>query len=189
MNYSIYKEEYKTEVFGYNNIKYSIFELCLSANNYSRTHNKEYRKIIKAKYEKIYNYPYETIPINLLNEVYGLNETFKEIWKEVPGYNDKRYLVSNLGRIKAYGKIIIQDDTNFDGYLKMKEASVNGKEIATETPVYKFIALAFLGESEGKEIHHINNNGYDSRPENLIYLTSPDHSRVHDKKIKNNSNE
>ena len=55
--------------------------------------------------------------------------------------------------------------------------------------VYKFIALAFLGESEGKEIHHINNNGYDSRPENLIYLTSPDHSRVHDKKIKNSSNE
>ena len=102
-DYSKFEENLKAEVTGYNNRKYSLYELSLSANNYQSNHNNEYRELIQKKYSKIYNCESETIPANLLEEVYGLSESFKEIWREVP--DNKKYTVSNLGRIKLNGII------------------------------------------------------------------------------------
>ena len=43
--------------------------------------------------------------------------------------------------------------------------------------------MAFLGkdeyEGDGSVIHHIDNNGYDNRPENLIWLTEEEHNQIH----------
>ena len=178
-NYNEIKEKLKRKKLGCNGREYTLYELCLSANNYNVKHNAEYRKIVKEKYEKIYNCKYENIPINLLKEVYGLDETFHEIWKEVPGYKDTRYIVSNLGRIKLNGNLVLQDDENLNGYLKMTETITGKKSDNQSTCVYKFIALAFLGDTSNKDIHHINNNGYDCRPENLILLDRSEHSLVH----------
>lgn len=177
-DYSKFEENLKAEVTGYNNRKYSLYELSLSANNYQSNHNNEYRELIQKKYSKIYNCESETIPANLLEEVYGLSESFKEIWREVP--DNKKYTVSNLGRIKLNGILVHQDDNNFNGYLKMTK-TVEGKDSDNRSEnIYIFVAKAFFSNyKEGMHVHHINNNGYDCRPENLILLEKGQHSIVH----------
>ena len=176
-NYSEFEKTLGKEVTGYNNRKYSLYELSLSANNYQSNHNNEYRELIQKKYSKIYNCESETIPANLLEEVYGLSESFKEIWREVP--DNKKYTVSNLGRIKLNGILVHQDDNNFNGYLKMTK-TVEGKDSDNRSEnIYIFVAKAFFSNyKEGMHVHHINNNGYDCRPENLILLEKDQHSIV-----------
>lgn len=165
------------KVFGYKGIEYSLYELSLSANNYQDNRNNEYRELIQKKYSKIYNCETETIPANFLEEVYGLDETFKEIWRIVPDYNPPKYEASNLGRIRNInGNIIKQVDALEKinkGYLVLNEH----KSIY----VYRLVAKAFFSREEfkGKQIHHINNNGYDCRPKNLILLEKGQHSIVH----------
>lgn len=177
-DFSKFEKDLKAEVTGYNNRKYSLYELSLSANNYQSNHNNEYRELIQKKYSKIYNCESETIPANLLEEVYGLSESFKEIWREVP--DNKKYTVSNLGRIKLNGILVHQDDNNFNGYLKMTK-TVEGKDSDNRSEnIYIFVAKAFFSNyKEGMHVHHINNNGYDCRPENLILLEKGQHSIVH----------
>lgn len=184
-DYSKFEENLKAEVTGYNNRKYSLYELSLSANNYQGNHNNEYRELIQKKYSKIYNCESETIPANLLEEVYGLSESFKEIWRTVPDYNPPKYEASNLGRIrKIDGNIIEQVDAPEKinkGYLVLNEH----KSIY----VYHLVAAAFLPNyKEGMHVHHINNNGYDCRPENLILLEKGQHSIVHNFPVKGDDN-
>ena len=177
-DYSKFEKNLKAEVTGYNNRKYSLYELSLSANNYQGNHNNEYRELIQKKYSKIYNCESETIPANLLEEVYGLSESFKEIWREVP--DNKKYTVSNLGRIKLNGILVHQDDNNFNGYLKMTKTVESKDSDNRSENIYIFVAKAFFSNyKEGMHVHHINNNGYDCRPENLILLEKGQHSIVH----------
>ena len=186
-DYSKFEKNLKAEVTGYNNRKYSLYELSLSANNYQGNHNSEYRELIQKKYSKIYNCESETIPANLLEEVYGLSEAFKEIWREVP--NNKKYTVSNLGRIRLNGVLVYQDDENFNGYLKMSKTVEDKDSDNRSENIYTFVAAAFLPNyKEGMHVHHINNNGYDCRPENLILLTPPQHSKVHGFPVKGDDN-
>lgn len=186
-DYSKFEENLEAEVTGYNNRKYSLYELSLSANNYQGNHNSAYRELIQKKYSKIYNCESETIPANLLEEVYGLSESFKEIWCEVP--DNKKYTVSNLGRIKLNGILVHQDDNNFNGYLKMTK-TVEGKDSDNRSEnIYIFVAKAFLSNyKEGMHVHHINNNGYDCRPENLILLEKDQHLKVHGSPVKGDDN-
>lgn len=176
------------KVFGYKGIEYSLYELRNSANNFRTDAAKCYRNIAKAKYSKIYNCEQDFVPVKLLEEVYGLDETFKEIWREVP--DNKKYTVSNLGRIKLNGILVHQDDENFNGYLKMTKTTEGKDSDNRSENIYIFVAKAFfsLEELHGKCIHHINNNGYDCRPENLILLTPPQHSKVHGFPLKGDDN-
>lgn len=187
-NYPQLDEGLDEKVFGYKGIEYSLYELRNSANNFRTDDAKCYRNITKAKYSKIYNCESETIPANLLEEVYGLSEAFKEIWREVP--DNKKYTVSNLGRIKLNGILVYQDDENFNGYLKMTKTTEGKDSDNRSENIYIFVAKAFfsLEELHGKCIHHINNNGYDCRPENLILLTPPQHSKVHGFPVKGDDN-
>lgn len=186
-DYSKFEENLEAEVTGYNNRKYSLYELSLSANNYQGNHNSAYRELIQKKYSKIYNCESEIIPANLLEEVYGLSESFKEIWREVP--DNKKYTVSNLGRIKLNGILVHQDDNNFNGYLKMTK-TVEGKDSDNRSEnIYIFVAKAFFSNyKEGMHVHHINNNGYDCRPENLILLEKDQHLKVHGSPVKGDDN-
>lgn len=186
-NYPQLDEGLDEKVFGYKGIEYSLYELRNSANNFRTDDAKCYRNIAKAKYSKIYNCESETIPANLLEEVYGLSESFKEIWREVP--DNKKYTVSNLGRIKLNGILVHQDDNNFNGYLKMTK-TVEGKDSDNRSEnIYIFVAKAFFSNyKEGMHVHHINNNGYDCRPENLILLEKDQHSKVHGFPVKGDDN-
>ena len=100
-----------------------------------------------------------------------------EEWCDLPGYN--YYSISSMGRVKYDAKIVPQDDTEKTGYLKLdvdKKFNVNHS-----VNVYTLIAKAFLGKKEGDgyDVHHIDNNGYDNRPENLILLTRTQHYALH----------
>lgn len=156
---------------GYNGRIYILYELRNSANNYKASDDVKYREAIKKKHEKVYNCEYEQVPQDILEEVYGLDSHFVEIWRRVPSYTRYEVLASNLGRIKCKGKIVKQDDDFLNGYLKGLSSP--------KEEVYKIIARAFYGSTQGYSIHHIDNNGYDCRPENLILLTKTEHSKAH----------
>ena len=92
-----------------------------------------------------------------------------EIFRPYP--NNKTIEVSNLGRIKIDNKIIEQFDfhKNRRGYLYIKiDDIINCPEL-----VYRFVAETWCqcpNILEKWEVHHISNNGYDNRPNNLIWL-------------------
>lgn len=114
-----------------------------------------------------------------------LENNIEEEWKFLsnPGYT--KYAVSSYGRValktsKGY-EIIFQDDGNSKGYLKLDPARkywVNHK-----IEVYKLIAMGFLGKtfSDGYDVLHKINDGWNCRPSNLILLTRPQHNAVHNK--------
>lgn len=102
-----------------------------------------------------------------------------EEWRKLPNYEN--YCISTMGRVKYKCKIVRQDDKAQTCYLKLdvdKEMRVDHS-----VNVYTLVAKAFLGKKEGDgyDVHHIDNNGYDNRPENLILLTRTQHHAVHSK--------
>lgn len=180
--------EKETEIKCYNGRIYTLYELRASANNYKAGDSKLYREILKKKYSKIYNCSEENIPIELLKEVYGINEN-KEVWKNLDEFKNKNYSVSNYGRIKHLKKLVKQEEhEELSGYLYMcgylnEDTEFTGN---TSIEVYKFISAGFYSYNykvyETKhtfDIHHINNNGYDCRPDNLIPLRPREHSKAH----------
>ena len=134
--------ENETLVKGYNHRTYTLYELRASANNYKAKDSKECRSLLKKKYSKIYNCADEVIPVELLQEVYGINEN-NEDWFPVDEFKNKDYLVSNYGRIKHFGKLVKQEELkDLSGYLYMtgylnEKTKFTGN---TSKEVYKFIA-------------------------------------------------
>lgn len=180
--------ENETEIKGYNGRIYTLYELRASANNYKSKDSKLFREILKKKFSKIYNCSDENIPVEFLKEVYGIDKN-NEYWVVLKEFTNKDYSVSNYGRIKHFGKLVRQDEhKDLSGYLYMT-GYLNEKTKFTgnsSKEVYKFIAAAFFPnhcsvyeEKHEYDIHHINNNGYDCRPNNLIPLTPREHSKVH----------
>lgn len=99
-----------------------------------------------------------------------------EEWRELP--NCRKYSISTMGRVKYDKDIVQQDDKVKTCYLKL---DVDKKNVDHSVNVYTLVAKAFLGKKEGDcyDVHHIDNNGYDNRPENLILLTRTQHNAVH----------
>ena len=106
-----------------------------------------------------------------------------EIWKDLTEIKDfANYSVSTYGRIKYNGSIILQDDEKDKyGYLILPHEC--NKNMSYNVHVYTMVAYAFLGKLpyDGKHVHHIDNNGYNCRADNLIVLDSEQHSYVHGK--------
>lgn len=126
----------------------------------------------KKKFAEIYN--------KEANKKYSEDE--KEDWKSlshIPGY--KNYWVSSYGRVRIGDYVIEQDDFNNSGYLKLDPYRKYKGRVDHEVNVYTLIAMGFLGKeyNDGYDVHHINNNGYDCRPKNLILLTRKQHIAVH----------
>jgi len=84
--------------------------------------------------------------------------------------------VSNLGRIKINNSIKTQYHIDY-GYLKVK--IINNYYYC----VYRMVAETWCKcpvnrTSSNWSVHHINNNGFDNRPENLIWLNKKEHSYI-----------
>ncbi len=119
---------------------------------------------------------------------YHLKEAYKKI---------KKIEISNLGRVRITNaddstKIAEQIDNEWDydkndykiGYLRLKEHPGLGY-------VYRLVAETWLKKDPAQEkeifdgtnannweVHHITNNGYDNKPENLIWLKRKLHNLI-----------
>jgi hypothetical protein len=105
-------------------------------------------------------------------------------------YEDLTIEVSNLGRIRINGEIAEQNEQEDKiGYLQLKYSNKNENikkawEAIDEEDdtVYKMVAKVWLGHrnDDGFDVHHITNNGYDNRVENLILVEESDHrNKIH----------
>ena len=135
-------------------------------------YGEEKRVFDKQKFADRYN--------NEANKNY--TEDGKEEWKSlshIAGY--RNYWVSSLGRVRIGNYVLEQDDFNNSGYLKLDPHRKYKGRVDHEVNVYTLIAMGFLGKelNDGYDVHHLDNNGYDCRPKNLILLTRKQHIAVH----------
>jgi len=110
------------------------------------------------------------------NSKQSKSQNTNEIWNDILGYVG--YQASDKGRLKRLEKSrvlkngkesilkerILKPSKRKQGDLVVK---VNGKTVM----VHKFIALAFLGESDGRDVRHKNGNKTDNRASNLEYIS------------------
>ena len=75
---------------------------------------------------------------------------------------------------KSLNKDLLEnyETRNKVGYLKI---------VGLGLYVYQMVADAWLVDKyePGMEIHHITNDGYDNRPENLILVSATEHEKIH----------
>lgn len=107
-----------------------------------------------------------------------------EIWLPIPGY-EGRYLVSDLGRVKAInfrrqGKpgLLSLSSINKDGYFKIT-LSKGSRETVKSFLVHHLVLLAFVGPRPKKlDTNHLSGVKADNRLINLEYCTSSE-NRLH----------
>ena len=52
-------------------------------------------------------------------------------------------------------------------------------------PIYRYVMNSFIGYKEGLDIHHLNEDKFDNRLCNLVFMTRSEHIRLHNKKRRN----
>ncbi len=119
------------------------------------------------------------------------NGNIIEEFIEVPDYKDKRYKVSNLGRIQRRigNEYVIVPQILYNGNLYMDKNAFEKKntkykniQINTSKPIYRFVAETWLKKTttnERWEVHHVDNNEYNNEVNNLIWVTSEQHREIH----------
>jgi hypothetical protein len=83
--------------------------------------------------------------------------------------------VSNYGRV-LYGDAVVR--LNINGtFLHNAWVDIEG---LGQFDVYRLVKEAFdpIENMDNLQVHHINNNALDNRPENLIWVTENDHRRI-----------
>lgn len=171
-NNKIVKKYYKNE----NNNDILIKEFTLSELNSSIIPTSK----INKKYTKIKD-------INITSKEYieNLKENYnvdlkQEKWRKHPEFDIE---VSNFGRVKLLNSqsyFDFVDEEMLKGLLKLKNAKKYGY-------VWVLVAETWLIKPQNYcinciyDVHHLSNDGYDNRVENLIYLTKCQHSKINHK--------
>lgn len=99
-----------------------------------------------------------------------------ELWQGIPGFPD--YQASSAGRIRSrkWGdwKVLRPTSHSRTGYLVVS-LRVGGRYIARSA--HRLVAVAFLGEANGRDVNHKNGNKHDNAVANLEYLSRGDNHR------------
>ncbi len=162
--------------------------------DYIETYKKNYYLWLDELKQKLENYEplFTDWRMDSSSFNYSEHNLQGEIWKKINQAGYSRYEISNLGRVKYLGCIVPQKNELIDGrehigYLVLDKLAFQKKYpcapsgFSQKIYVYTLVALAFLGkiEDDGYHVHHITNNGYDNRVENLVLLNREEHSYVH----------
>lgn len=108
-----------------------------------------------------------------------LNNTRVKKYKTI-----KKMEVSNIGRVRILrinGETDYLEQETYDKTnLQLKDYKANEVH---NGKIYKLVASVWLKDTrpQGAEkwaVHHIDNNGRNNRPENLIWLSSEDHGKI-----------
>ena len=173
-------DDLSTVVYGYRGIRFTLEMLrniCPSKDEIKKqiAHEKETHEKQKALFDFQEKY----------KEIDDLPD---EVWVKLPQNGWENVYVSEFARIKVLVdgefKILEQKESSKKdeeiGYLVVKSSAF--PEPNREYHVYTLVAMAFLGkkvyEGDGFHVHHINNDGYNCRPDNLILLNENQHLRI-----------
>lgn len=104
----------------------------------------------------------------------------EEEWRDVPDYAG-RYQVSNLGRVRSFGRynrpiytILTQSVIRW-GYLRV---TLFQNTVPAQWAVHRLVMHVFVGECpEGMQVNHKNGVKDDNRLENLEYTTPKENIR------------
>lgn len=149
---------------------------------------------------------YSILPNDVIDAKYkaGITPYFQKEEENLPGeewrqHEKTKLQVSNFGRIKTPDGTLQKQQNKQEkqkeiiGYLELAdwkkvEKCLGFKFSALKLEyIYQLVAETWLEkdekgqkEFEGRwEVHHITNNGYDNRPENLIWLKHGLHQKIH----------
>lgn len=115
----------------------------------------------------------------LRKKAFRLNEDLPgEVWRDLVGYEGV-YQVSNFVRFKSFHRgrvsILLPYEAGRYSTVCLVKNGV-GKTVA----VHRVVALAFVPNPDPvnkTDVHHINNNKHDNRPENLMWVTTQENVR------------
>lgn len=106
----------------------------------------------------------------------------EQVWAAVVGFPG--YEVSNYGRIRVWRsgrpKLRKIQQRDKSGYLRINLAGAGTPSGRATRLIHTLVYEAFNGpRAGGMDIHHIDGDKYNNRPENLILLSPSDHVALH----------
>lgn len=149
----------------------------------SELDNELWRKCKSYKYYdyEIYASNHGRIRVEVDTKTIKICELYEEISKNPKKEEYKEQLT------KPLFNALIKNQENHIGYLIAKIPDAIKKNVRHEyfgPYVYQMVADAWLegytyNPKTNKQIHHITNDGYDNRPENLILVSATEHEKIH----------
>lgn len=145
-------------------------------------------KISEEKWRKCETYKYYDYEIYASNRGrIKVNGKICTLYEEISKNPKKEEYKEQL--TKPLFNVLIKNQENHIGYLLAKIPDAIKKNVRHEyfgPYVYQMVADAWLKgytynpyNKTNKQIHHITNDGYDNRPENLILVSATEHKKIH----------